>query len=600
MNEIEQIKEKIDIADLIAEYAQLKPSGTQLKACCPFHHEKTASFMVSRERQRYHCFGCGEDGDIFTFIQKIEGMEFIESLKHLAQKAGVVLEQKKDDFNKSEKIRIKEINLEAARFYHNFLLKMESSKVAMEYLQKRGLKMETITLWQIGFISEQWDLLTRYLLKKGFSIDDLVKSGLTIKRDNANTKTMQGFYDRFRGRIMFPIRNEHGDVVGFTGRVLVETEKSGGKYVNTPQTPVYDKSRVVFGLYNAKKEIRENDLIVLTEGQMDVIGTSQAGMKNVVASSGTALTEEHIRLLKRYSSNIAMAFDMDDAGIKAAKRGIEIALAEGMNVHIIRIPDGAGKDPDECVQKNPDIWFEAVGNADDVMVWILEMALRKRDMKYPKDKQAVVDDVLPYILKIPYAVERDHWMKELASRVGVDTSVLREDMKRFEKKDVFSPVHEKNEPKLIKKQEKTRYDLLIERFFECLFQFPHILEGRWALLGRIDLALSTSRYSSLYKAIKAQYNNNNKFDVEVFRHEIANSEQLAKFTEVLLMKAELDFATYTDEMVNKELGNLVEQIREEWKGKRRRELEQELGVAEKQNDTVRLQELLEELRIIMS
>jgi len=600
MNEIEQIKEKIDIADLIAEYTQLKPSGTQLKACCPFHHEKTASFMVSRERQRYHCFGCGEDGDIFTFIQKIEGMEFIESLKHLAQKAGVVLEQKKDDFNKSEKIRIKEINLEAARFYHNFLLKMESSKVAMEYLQKRGLKMETITLWQIGFISEQWDLLTRYLLKKGFSIDDLVKSGLTIKRENANARTMQGFYDRFRGRIMFPIRNEHGDVVGFTGRVLVETEKSGGKYVNTPQTPVYDKSRVVFGLYNAKKEIRENDLIVLTEGQMDVIGTSQAGMKNVVASSGTALTEEHIRLLKRYSTNIAMAFDMDDAGIKAAKRGIEIALAEGMNVHIIRIPDGAGKDPDECVQKNPDVWFEAVGNADDVMVWILEMALRKRDMKYPKDKQAVVDDVLPYILKIPYAVERDHWMKELASRVGVDTSVLREDIKRFEKKDVFTHVQEKNEPKLVKKQEKTRYDLLIERFFECLFQFPHILEGRWALLGRIDLALSTSRYSSLYKAIKAQYNNNNKFDVEVFRHEIANSEQLAKFTEVLLMKAELDFATYTDEMVNKELGNLVEQIREEWKGKRRRELEQELGVAEKQNDTVRLQELLEELRIIMS
>ena len=215
-DEVQLIKDKIDVADLIAEYVQLKPAGINKKGLCPFHHEKSPSFMVNSERQGWHCFGCGKGGDIFTFVQEMEGMEFKEALKHLANRAGVQLTSYRSDVDSSQKNRLKDINIEVARFFHNFLLKMPTAKSAMDYLISRGLKNETIEEWQVGFVPEQWELLTQYLLKKGFSIDDLVASGLTIKRDGADATSGRGFYDRFRGRIMFPIWNVHGEVVGFT------------------------------------------------------------------------------------------------------------------------------------------------------------------------------------------------------------------------------------------------------------------------------------------------------------------------------------------------------------------------------------------------
>src|SRR3989339_1072291 len=387
-DEVQQIKDKIDVADLVGEYVQLKPAGVNRKGLCPFHHEKTPSFMVSPERASWHCFGCGKGGDIFTFIEEIEGMEFKEALKYLANKAGVTLTSNfKSEVNSSQKNRLKELNNEAARFFHNFLLKMSVSKPALDYLLNRGIKMETIEEWRVGYIPEQWDLLTQYLLKKGFAIDDLVASGLTIKRDNADPKTHRGFYDRFRGRIMFPIWDVQGEVVGFTGRILVEKENSGGKYVNTPQTIVYDKSRVIFGLNKAKQEIRARNLIVMVEGQMDVIACHQAGMKNVVASSGTALTEEQVHLLKRYSNNVAIAFDADAAGQNAAKRGIDVAMQEGMNIRVIQIPPGEGKDADECLQKNPEVWFKAVAEAVSVMDWYFKNILFGVNLHDPRKKQ---------------------------------------------------------------------------------------------------------------------------------------------------------------------------------------------------------------------
>ena len=217
-DEVQQIKDKIDVTELVGEYVQLKQAGINKKGCCPFHNEKTPSFMVNSERGSWHCFGCGKGGDIFTFIEEIEGMEFREALKYLAERAGVQLTSYRSEVNSSQKNRLKEINTEAARFFHNFLLKIPASKPALEYLKDRGLTDETIEEWRIGFVPEQWDLLTQYLLKKGHSIDDLVASGLTIKREGVNASSGKGFYDRFRGRIMFPIWDVHGDAVGFTGR----------------------------------------------------------------------------------------------------------------------------------------------------------------------------------------------------------------------------------------------------------------------------------------------------------------------------------------------------------------------------------------------
>ncbi len=602
---MQQIKDKIDVADLIGEYVQLKPAGVNKKGLCPFHHEKTPSFMVSPERKSWHCFGCAKGGDIFTFIEEIEGMEFKEALKYLANKAGVVLTNNfKQEVGGSQRNRLKDINAEAARFFYNFLIKIPSAKLAMDYLIKRGIKSETIDGWQIGYIPEQWDLLTQYLLKKGFAIDDLVASGLTIKRDNADPKTYRGFYDRFRGRIMFPILDAHGDVVGFTGRILVEKENSGGKYVNTPQTVVYDKSRVIFGLNKAKQEIRARNLIVMVEGQMDVIACHQAGMKNVVASSGTALTEEHVKLLKRYSSNINMAFDMDEAGQNAARRGIAIALREGMNIKVIRLPADAGKDPDECLKKNPQIWFEAVEKAQDVMGWYFTKAFTGKDLANHHHKQTISNELLPDIVLIPYAVERDHWLRMLSEKLNVDVAVLREDMARISQKS------SKSLPAMLRialqagvklespsgqiqtneKIERTPLNMRVERLFGLVFKFPELVEK--VMNGGLDNVLSTGRLAPLYEQIKMQYNTNKQIELgKLPPGLIVGTENIV---DLLSMQGDWEFADFHLKEAGDELNNLIIILKDEWIKKRHKDLQVEIERAEKAGEKEKLTKLLKE------
>ena len=418
--------------------------------------------------------------------------------------------------------------------------------------------------------SEQWDLLTQYLLKKGFAIDDLVASGLTIKRDNADPKTYRGFYDRFRGRIMFPIWDAHGDVVGFTGRVLVEKPDSAkatagkenftpGKYVNTPQTVVYDKSRVIFGLNKAKQEIRAKNLIVMVEGQMDVIACHQAGMKNVVASSGTALTEEHVKLLKRYSSNINMAFDMDEAGQNAARRGIAIALREGMNIKVIRLPADAGKDPDECLKKNPQVWFEAVEKAQDIMEWYFTKAFTNKDPANHHHKQTISNELLPDIALIPYAVERDHWLRLLSEKLNVDVAVLREDMTRVKQKtEPRTPI---TEPRISAKIEaRTSLDMRIERLFGLVFKFPGLAEKIMnAGLGNV---LSTGRLAPLYEQIKMQYNANKQIESAKLPPGLVIGTE--NIVDLLSMQGDWEFADFHLKEAGEELDKLILIIKDEW------------------------------------
>ncbi len=588
-DEVQQIKDKIDVADLIGEYVQLKPAGVNKKGLCPFHHEKTPSFMVSPERKSWHCFGCAKGGDIFTFIEEIEGMEFKEALKYLANKAGVVLTNSfKQEIGGSQRNRLKDINTEAARFFYNFLIKMPSAKLAMDYLVKRGIKSETIDEWQIGFIPEQWDLLTRYLLKKGFAIDDLVASGLTIKRNNADPKTYRGFYDRFRGRIMFPIWDAHGDVVGFTGRVLVEKENSGGKYVNTPQTAVYDKSRVIFGLNKAKQEIRSKNLIVMVEGQMDVIACHQAGMRNVVASSGTALTEEHVKLLKRYSININMAFDMDEAGQNAARRGIAIALREGMNIKVICLPEDAGKDPDECLKKNPHVWFDAVEKAQDIMEWYFAKAFTNKDPANHHHKQTISNELLPDIVLIPYAVERDHWLRLLSEKLNVDVAVLREDMTRVKGKGEggrWKDVKEASATVLV----KTSLDMRIERLFGLVFKFPELV-GKVIGAG-LDNALSVGLLAPLYEQIKIEYNTNKQIEpTKLPQGLIVGTENIV---DLLSMQGDWEFADFHLKEAGEELDKLILIIKDEWVKNKRKWLQIEIERAEKAGDKTDLEQLLD-------
>ena len=563
MSDTQTIKDRIDIVQLMQEYIQLKKSGVNWKGCCPFHQEKTPSLMVHPERQFFHCFGCSESGDVFSFIQKIEGLEFPEALKLLADRAGVKLDTFRSEINKSQKNRIMEINQKAEYFFHRFLLDMPASTGARDYLKNRGLSAETITEWKIGFIPDQWELLTQYLLKKGCGIEDIALSGLAIKKDNANAVTGLGYYDRFRGRIMFPIWDVHNNVVGFTARILVERENSGGKYINTPQTLVYDKSRILFGLNKAKMEIKNNDRVILVEGQMDVIAVSSAGMKNVVASSGTALTIEQVKLLKRYTNNISMAFDADEAGVKAAKRGIDVALEQGMNIQIIQIPPAGGKDADDCIRKDKKLWFDAVKNATGVMEWYFDINLRIVDLQDPKSKQQAAENILREIARIPYAIERDHWLKELSNKLAVSVSTLREEMDRLiklDKKRQFNQGEDKiKQPEKTIEKPKNRFEMDLETLWAIFLSNPQTMEEYFEKLR--PEYFTQEPYITIYETALSVYNKDKENLCKKLENELNN--ELSDIVGILVLKGEKYFSNANEKELKRELEILLERIESE-------------------------------------
>lgn len=604
MTDTQAIKDKINIVQVIQEYVPLKKAGANWKAPCPFHREKSPSFMVHPEKQIFHCFGCGKGGDIFTFIQEIEGVDFPEALKLLAERAGIKLENNfQTEVNKSQKNRLLEINAKAAYFFHRFLLDMAGAKTARDYLEDRKLTAETIEKWKIGFVPDQWDLLTKYLLKNGFGIEDIIAAGLTIKRDGADIKTGRGVYDRFRGRIMFPIWDVHGNVVGFTGRVLVETEMSGGKYVNTPQSPVYDKSRVIYGLDKAKMEIKAKDLVVLVEGQMDVIACHQAGMANVVAASGTALTLEQVKLLKRYSNNLAMAFDADTAGQNAAKRGIDIAMQEGMNIRVINIPEGAGKDADECIKKNPAVWFEAVAKAKNVMDWYFAKILVGNMVRNPQEKQVVADALLDEIIKIPHTIEQGEWVKRLSDELDVDVEILRDDLKKrkiartpkvSENRSSFNKMAQISQNKPISITEKPE-NMIFSQMFSLFVKFPSLYSAYASFLQK-DF-FPSGQFLALYEKFNNDYNTG-QINPASWRDSFL-LENSQSWVDVLAIQAERDFPEINERDAGKELEALIARIKKDWKKKRSQELQLELRRAERDNNKKKAQEILNLLQSLI-
>jgi DNA primase len=591
------IKDRLDIAQIVGEYVQLKKAGANWKANCPFHHEKSPSFMVHPEKQIWHCFGCGKGGDVFSFVQEMEGLDFVEALKLLARRAGVEVSLDRNEMNSSVRNRLIEINAAAATFFHRFLLELPAAESARKYLEQRGMKKQTIIDWQVGFIPEQWDLLTKYLVKKGHSPADLVTAGLTIQREGADPQTGRGYYDRFRGRVMFPISDTHGNIVGFTGRVLVESETSGGKYVNTPETPLYEKSRILYGIHRAKTEIKAKDLSVLVEGQMDVIACHQAGMTNVVAASGTALTSEQVKLFKRYSNNIAMAFDADSAGQKAGERGIAVAMEQGMNIRVIRIPEGAGKDADECLKKDPAVWFSAVKNATGVMDWYFDIHLSGIDKSNFTSKQKVASLLLTEIARIPNGVERDEWLKKLSDQLAIDPVVLREELKKVKLKPASNRIDKapiKQEALLV----KSPLELLGEQFWSLLLKNLKQYESIAKDLQKAYF--KGTSFLPLYESLNTLYNRQTKLSVEEIKTELQNTGGDTATVDLLLLKPDnLEEEGKTVEAAE-ELQNLLQRIRSKWKEIRGREIQKELSEAEKKKDSGKFAELLSELQTLQS
>ncbi len=414
MDERDQIKERLDIVDFISEYLPLKKAGTNFKAPCPFHNEKTPSFMVSPDKQIWHCFGCGKGGDIFTFIMEKEGLEFGEALRTLGQRAGVEIKPRNPQ-QWGRKNKLYEINNLAAKYFHQAFLKSREAKIARDYFVKRQFNAQTIEEFSIGYSPNSWDLTGTFLKKRGYSDEDIFSAGLSVRKDRG------GYYDRFRGRLMFPIKNIHGDVVGFGGRVL-RADDRGAKYLNTPETEIYHKSWVMYGLSAARSAIRASQQVIVVEGYTDVLASHQSGVKNVVASSGTALTDGHLELLKRFTKNIALAFDMDLAGDLATRRGIDLALQRGFNVTVIKLP--AEKDPGDLAVKDPAAWKQAIKDQRPIMEYFFESTLRGRDPDKISDKKKIAAELLAVIKRIDNNVEQYFYLERLAKTVQVPPETL--------------------------------------------------------------------------------------------------------------------------------------------------------------------------------
>ena len=412
---VDKIKERLGIVDLVGSYIKLERAGNSFKARCPFHNEKTPSFFVSPERDSYYCFGCGAKGDIFTFVEEFEGLDFRGALKVLAERTGVELIPENPK-SRDEREKTFDIMEESADFFEQNFSKASE---AYDYLKKRGLSDKTIKEWRIGYAPLLWNSLENHLKTKGFSASQMEKAGL-VKKEGGRS------YDRFRGRIIFPIFDSSGRVIAFSGRILQDDGKSA-KYLNSPETELFSKSKTLYGFDRAKLAIKRMDYSILVEGQMDLIMCHQAGYSNAVASSGTALTKSHLEILKRLSNRIIMAFDADNAGFNASARAWQIALSLGMEVKIAELPRGF--DPAELILKNKAEWARAIKESKHIIDFYLDRALAEEPDKR-KIALKIKDKVLPFVSAIESSIEKSHFVAKIADIIGINEEAIRDDLKK--------------------------------------------------------------------------------------------------------------------------------------------------------------------------
>lgn len=415
MDSISEIKQKIDIVDLVGSYVSIKKAGRNYKGVCPFHSENTPSFMVSPELQIFKCFGCGEAGDIFKFVEKIEGVEFSTALEQLAQKAGVKLEKKDFDPDASKRKQLFHINDLSAKYYHFILTKHPQGKIGLDYLiQKRKLDIETIDFFQVGYAPDTWDSLFKFLKKQGIDENDMLAAGVVTAKNSG-----QGYIDKFRGRIVFPFKGIDGNIVGFNGRTIFDREP---KYLNTSETLVFHKSIFLFNLADAKLHIKKEGAVIV-EGQMDVITSFQAGIRNVVASSGTALTESQLKILQRYTNDLTFCLDSDSAGVSAVYKAVEIAEKLGFNIKVAIIP-APYKDLDEILKAASEKAKKVLKDSVDVYDFYISSTLRSNNKESALGKKLILDALVPVFSKIRNPVILDHYSKFLSVELGLSEDTV--------------------------------------------------------------------------------------------------------------------------------------------------------------------------------
>jgi DNA primase len=567
----EEVRSRLNIEDVVGEYVQLKRSGRNFKGLSPFTSEKTPSFIVSPEKQIWHDFSSNKGGDIFGFVMEVEGVDFRTSLEQLARKAGVdmsVFESAGSNDIAKRKKRLISANELAANYYQQSLIK---NTHAQEYVfKRRRLGKDVVTSFRIGYAPDSGDALVRFLTKKGYTSKDISEAGLTNRFGG----------DLFRGRIMVPLMDGSGQVVGFTGRALKD-EPNSPKYLNTPQTLIYDKSRHVFGLSQAKPGIRNAGHAVIVEGNLDVVSSHGAGISQVVATAGTAMTVQHLKSLVRLTSDVRLAFDGDSAGLSATERSIDIAQSVGLELTIIQMPDGF-KDPDELVQKDKTLWQKAIDSASPAVDWVIEQYTKREDMSSAAGKRKFSTAAAAIISRLQDSVEREHYVKKVAKISDSSTEAIELKIDEIENKTTkrFKKAVQDGSPS--KRDEKVIY---IDNLVALSLMDPKVRELLVAvkpeMVGRGE-SKEVLEYVQKHKSKKLE-----DTPKELHEHDT--------YVKILLLRAEARYSDWDDKDRYQEARHLVELIRIDHKKQQKNQLTRELQEAESNGDDEKIAKLMKQI-----
>lgn len=570
---------KVDIVELINERVPLKKAGRNFKANCPFHSEKTPSFIVSPERQIFKCFGCGRGGDAYRFLMEYEKMDFGEALRYLADRVGVKLKSYRPGPEEASKRRLYEINHLAVETYHFLLTKHPAGKQARNYLTDRGIKKETIEEFRLGWAPDKYEFIGKFLVeKKGFSPEEVEASGLVFKNDRGNLT------DRFRGRIMFPLLDPRGNLVGFSGRIITPQDNTG-KYINTPETAVYHKSQLLFGFNQAKEALRKTRQAVVVEGEFDMISPYQAGVKNIVAIKGSSLTEEQIRLLSRFVEELVLALDADSAGDAAARRGIQLAVNEGLNVKVVDLGEKF-KDPDEAARADPEFFKEQIKKAQSIFDFYIQSALKRFETKTAWGKKQAVDDVASVLAGIEDEILRSYYVRELASRLEISQEAVLEKVSR-----VGPVLDERGDDyrQFSREQKKDRRQVLLDYLFSVCFQegrYQELLAKEWREL------IDNPGLARLVEKLGQYLADHDRFESQEFAKELP--EELVEIFNnffVYPLPGKLADPQFQD----KEISRIKGELKLLGLGEKRRQLAAKISQAEKEGQNGQIEKLFDEI-----
>lgn len=548
MDQVAQIREKIDIVSFLSEFITLKKAGRNFKAVCPFHNEKSPSFMVSPERQVWHCFGCGKGGDIYTFLMEYEKVEFPEALRILAKRAGIELIQSKEQMGiASKKERLYSLNNLAREYYHYILTRHKVGEKARQYLLERDLTDQLIETFQLGFAPGVGNALSSYLIKKkGYSVDDLVEAGLSFPRG-------KDAVDFFRGRLMFPLIDHRDNVVGFSGRVLDKDAKTS-KYINTRETLIYHKGEGFYGLNITKDAIRKAGQAILMEGEFDVISSFKEGVSNVVAVKGTALTEMQINLIARYAGKISICFDGDRAGQEAIKRSLPLIEKKGLQASIILLPNG--KDPDESIKTDPILYKQSIKKDISVYDYLFDSALESGDSKTAEGKKAIADTVLPVIALMTNEIIKEHYLRKLSNVLDTTYESISKELER--KKQLEKSMHVQVPP--LKTQKQSREEMLEEYLISLIIQSDNPKLALDKAIALLSPSLSKEKaYQKILSLLLEYFKTTQEFSHERFS-QVLPEELLHSYNKSMLFPLppfkEKDQYLHEVEKVSKQLRDL--------------------------------------------